>query len=414
MPTSGSSSAGPRRRRRIALFTHDAYGLGHVRRSVHLLSAMARRDPEATLLLITGSPATHLLRSLPPRVDYVKIPTIVTSGSEETKPPTLDIGLAELASLRGEITRRTLEAFAPDVFVVDNFPLGTRLELLPALRSLRERGTRTVLGLRDVVDPPEKVRKDWGRDGLYEVVDRYYDRVVVYGMREVLDAAEAYDFAPSIARKLHYCGYVTSGEPPSRSRDDVLRELGFPDGFLLATVGGGGDGLPVLSTFLEALGAFPGRSALLAAGEFMSPSDRAALDRLATARPGVLVRDHVVDLPSYLAAADAVVAMGGYNTCAEILSVKARAVLVPRTWKSGEHGHRARARVDAEQLVRAEGLSRLGVVELLGPGELSGQAMAEALARALDRRRSRADSELRLDGAPAVAEHVLALAGEVS
>src|SRR5688500_13848765 len=142
--------------RRFAVFTHDAYGVGHIRRSTRILRALAEREPQAALLLITGSPATHLLRDLPPNADTLKLPTIVTSGGAGTAPPTLNIGVAELASLRGELTRRALELFEPDVLLVDNFPLGTRLELLPALRGLRNTSTRAVLGLRDVVDPPEK------------------------------------------------------------------------------------------------------------------------------------------------------------------------------------------------------------------------------------------------------------------
>ena len=153
------------RQLRIAVFTHDAFGLGHVRRSTRILRAIAEREPNAALLLITGSPATNLLRDLPANADTLKLPTVITSGGDGARPPTLNIGVAEISTLRGELTRRTLELFEPDVFLVDNFPLGTRLELLPALREVRHRPTRTALGLRDVVDPPEKVRRDWASRG---------------------------------------------------------------------------------------------------------------------------------------------------------------------------------------------------------------------------------------------------------
>ena len=124
---------------RIALFTHDAYGVGHIRRSSRILRAVAERSPDSPLLLITGAPATNLLRDLPENADTIKIPTIITSGTQGTRPPTLNLGLAELASLRGELTRKALALFDPDVFLVDNFPLGTRLELLPALRRVQDR-----------------------------------------------------------------------------------------------------------------------------------------------------------------------------------------------------------------------------------------------------------------------------------
>lgn len=397
--------------RRFAIFTHDAYGLGHVRRSTRILRALAEREPAASLLLITGSPATHLLRDLPPNADTLKIPTIVTSGADGTRPPTLNLGVPELAGMRGELTRRALELFEPDVLLVDNFPLGTRLELLPALRELRHRPTRTALGLRDVVDPPEKVRRDWGRDGLYSIIERYYDRVLVYGMPEVLDAVEAYGLSETVANRLAYCGYVTETGPSRRTATEVRRELGLDDDFFVATVGGGGDGRPLLEAFLGALDRFPDRSALVVPGEFMAPDDREAVRRAAAERGRVVVKDFVQDLPSVMAAAGLVVAMGGYNTSAELLAVGARAVIVPRSWRSGEHGARGKTGVDAEQLVRAEGLTRLGAVTMIDPRELCADVLGGAMAAALERPRVNGNGHLELDGAARVAEHLLELAG---
>jgi predicted glycosyltransferase len=396
--------------RRFAIFTHDAYGLGHVRRSSRILRALAEREPDAALLLITGSPATHLLRELPPNADTLKLPTIITSGVEGARPSTLNIGVAELASLRGELTRRALELFEPDVLLVDNFPLGTRHELLPALREMRSRRTRTALGLRDVVDPPEKVRKDWGRDGIFGAIERYYDRIIVYGMKEVLDAGEEYGLSPAVVSRLTYSGYVTETTLGNGNGADVRREYGLDAGFVLATVGGGGDGRPLLEAFVTAFGELADRQALVATGEFMSPEDRAAIRQLAAGNPRIVIRDHITNLPSVMAAADLVVSMGGYNTSAEIMAVQARAVVVPRSWRSGEHSSRGKTGVDAEQLVRAEGLARLGAVRMIDPRELSPDRLAAAMREALAAARPNAADRLNLDGAGAVADRLLELA----
>lgn len=394
---------------RFALFTHDAYGLGHIRRSVRILEALAQRRPDASLLLITGSPFNNLMRQLPANADIVKIPTIVTSGEAEKRPSMLNLGVAELASVRGEVTKRTLEAFGPDVVLVDNFPLGVRLELLPALRSLRASRTRTALGLRDVVDPPEKVRRDWGRDGLYDIIERHYDRILIYGMHEALDAAEAYALSQEVSQRVRYCGYVTTTNAKLRPAAEIHRDLGVEAGFFLATVGGGGDGRPIIETFLEAMSRFPDRTAIVTTGEFMAESDRLALTQLAASHPRIVLRKHIDDLPSAMAAADLVVAMGGYNSCAEILAVGARAVVVPRSWRSGEHGAKGSTGFDAEQLVRAEGLARLGAVQMADPRLCSAETLSDAMHRALAAPRFDA-SALRLDGAANVADQLIALA----
>lgn len=393
---------------RYALFTHDAYGLGHVRRSVRIVRALVERDPGASVLLITGSPATHLLRDLPAGCDHLHLPTIVTSGAGSAAQPTLGIGVAELAALRGGITERALELFEPDVFLVDNFPLGTRLELLPALRELRHRPTRTVLGLRDIVDPPEKVRKDWSRDGIYAVVERYFDRVLVYGAREVLDAGEAYGLAPTVTAKLAYCGYVTDSSAARCDVDAVRAEAGLEPGFLLATVGGGGDGRPLLEAFLGALERTAGRQALVIAGELMGEADRTALGALAARNPRVVFRRQVANLPQLMAASDLVVSMAGYNSTAEILATGARAVLVPRSWKSGEHTARERSAVDGEQMARAEGLARLGAVHWLHPAKLDPATLAAIMAEALNGGGATAP-RLAMDGALRVADELAEL-----
>src|SRR6185369_10418676 len=111
---------------RIAIFTHDTFGLGHVRRCLHILRALARRSPDAAILLITGSPAVQLLEGLPGNADWVKIPTIVKTGSRGQGPPHLPVAKAEVAHLRERLIREAVAGFSPDVLLVDNFPLGSQ------------------------------------------------------------------------------------------------------------------------------------------------------------------------------------------------------------------------------------------------------------------------------------------------
>jgi len=39
---------------RIALFTHDTFGLGHVKRCLHITRALAKRLPNSSILLISS------------------------------------------------------------------------------------------------------------------------------------------------------------------------------------------------------------------------------------------------------------------------------------------------------------------------------------------------------------------------
>src|SRR5688500_13848766 len=112
-----------------------------------------RRDRKSTRLnsshLVLSYAVFRFKKTTPPSVPAL-LPPCLSSGSSTAPPSPLSLHDAL------PISRRALELFEPDVLLVDNFPLGTRLELLPALRGLRNTSTRAVLGLRDVVDPPEK------------------------------------------------------------------------------------------------------------------------------------------------------------------------------------------------------------------------------------------------------------------
>ena len=85
---------------RIAIFTHDTFGIGHVRRCLHIIQALADRAPQAAILFITGSPAVDMLKSLPQNAEYLKIPTLAVLRADCAKPPTLPIGLVETSLLR--------------------------------------------------------------------------------------------------------------------------------------------------------------------------------------------------------------------------------------------------------------------------------------------------------------------------
>jgi predicted glycosyltransferase len=408
----GDTASGPR----VAIFTHDTFGLGHVRRCLHIAAELARRAPDAAILLVTGSPAMHVFRDRPANVDVVKIPTLARTGEPASRPPHLPVELSRVSAMREAIIRETLAGFAPDVVLVDNFPLGSRRELLPALRAMQQTRARLVLGLRDIVDAPEVVRESWDRQGVHDVLEHCYHRILVYGMREVFDSVDAYRLSEGVAGKLHYCGYVTdagSGSPeaPARTEGPPPGLLGLEGPFLLATGGGGGDAFPVLETFLRTLPLLPAVPALVVTGPLMGAADRERLRALAAEVPQVVLREFVPDLPLWLRRAEVAVTMGGYNVSAEIVATGACAVIVPRTWRYGEHRNGTAAGAEWEQRLRAEALTARGFVkDWIDPAELTPERLAASILRARTAPPCGAAERLDISGAERVAGHLLELA----
>jgi predicted glycosyltransferase len=181
------------------LYCHDTFGLGHLRRTLSLVEALHERRPDLSQLVATGSPLAHGFR-LPERVDYLKLPSVAKVGAGYAA-RSLPLSLADVTALRTEILTAAARHLRPDLVVVDNVPAGLGGELLPALRELRRsRGTRLVLGLRDIVDEPERIRRAWTRDGSYELLDEVYDRILVYGQPDLFDVAAEYGLSPAAQR----------------------------------------------------------------------------------------------------------------------------------------------------------------------------------------------------------------------
>ena len=100
--------------------------------------------------------------------------------------------------------------------IVDKVPRGAGGELEQALQELHAEGwTRFVLGLRDVLDDPETVRREWKETGAEEAIHHFYDAVWIYGDRRVFDPVVEYQFGSQVAAKVSYSGYLTREEPES-------------------------------------------------------------------------------------------------------------------------------------------------------------------------------------------------------
>jgi predicted glycosyltransferase len=379
-------------------YSHDTYGLGHLKRTLMLAGFLRARMPALSQLIVTGSPLAHRFQ-FPPGADYIKLPSVVKVGAEHYEARSLPLPFGTVRHLRSEMLLSAARHFRPDALIVDNVPAGLKGELLPVLRSLRDSSCRLVLGLRDVVDEAEWVRQAWDRDGIYELLDELYDLILVYGRRDIFDIVHEYGFSPEAAAKTRFVGYLR----PALARRDAVQiraELGVgeDDRLVLVMAGGGGDGFDLLRAALEAiqLEGRPGFQFLLLGGPLMPAEHRRQVLGLAGRQEGVHYLDFVDDAASYVAAADVVVSMGGYNSVCELLSLRKPAIVVPRVFPR------------REQLIRAQALADRGFLRVIHPDELRPERLLEEMNRLVDDRACRLPS-LALDGLPAAAAELEAL-----
>src|SRR4029434_2628044 len=84
---------------RIALYSHDTMGIGHVRRNLLIAQALVRSTSGASILLIAGAREACAF-ALPPGVDWLTLPSLYKDGDGTYEARRLGIGKDELVTLR--------------------------------------------------------------------------------------------------------------------------------------------------------------------------------------------------------------------------------------------------------------------------------------------------------------------------
>lgn len=381
----------------ILFYSHDGFGLGHLSRTIYLAQQVRALAPEADLTIVTSSPAAHRMTAL---VDFahVKLPSLTKTGVESYRPHRLNVGLKKIIALRSDLLLSTVQHLQPHVVVVDHRPLGLKGEARAALEWLRRRTpeTRIVAGLRDVVDEPQVVRREWHAQGVYDGLADLYDSILVYGDRSVLDVTRLYDMPESVQRKVQFTGYL--GRDVARGVRDRIRsklDLGR-ERLVVVHAGGGQDGGALISAYLQCIDALPSDvHSFVITGPLMERDQYCRMHRLSSTSRVTLVQ-YEEDLPCYIAAADLSISMGGYNTVCEILSAGVRALIVPRIFPR------------KEQYIRAQSLAMRGLVQLLSPVGLTPDVLGSRI-QLLLAAPSPVAQPVALDGGARAAEHLTSL-----
>lgn len=354
---------------RVMLYSHDTFGLGHLRRSRALAQAITSADKNASALILTGSPVAGRF-DFPRRVDHVRLPgvTKMRDGSYVSK--TMGMSIEQTTDLRTALIRSAIAEYDPDILIVDKEPCGFRGELLPALEDLSQSGhARIVLGLRDVLDEPDVLRAEWERKNAIEATERFYDEIWVYGTREIYDPVAGLPLSPETRARMHWTGYL---------RREVHCAADIPDErYILVTPGGGGDGHAMVDLVLSAYESDPNLQpgAKLVYGPFLSGELRAEFETRVEALNGrVTSVGFESQIETLYAGAEGVVGMGGYNTFCEVLSFDKRALIVPRTVPR------------LEQYIRAKHAEDMGLIRMLDETRdgLTPNAMIKAIRNLAD------------------------------
>ncbi|MCP4876429.1 MAG: hypothetical protein GY896_13285 [Gammaproteobacteria bacterium] len=351
---------------RILIYSHDSFGLGHLRRCRSIAHSLVARFKGLSVLVLSGSPIIGSF-DFKARVDFVRIPGVIKLKDGEYTSLGLHIDLEQTLSMRESIIYHTAATFKPDIFLVDKEPTGLQGEVTSTLKMLKQRGTINVLGLRDIMDEPNQLKAEWQRKGVEPVLEELYHDIWVYGLHEMGSPIKGLELSSTVKNKIAYTGYLGREIPNHRN---WISPVDYEEPFILVTAGGGGDGVEMVDWVIRAYESsddLPHR-AVIVTGPFMPATEQQEFhDRCdGLSNIEILTFDSHIEL--LMEKAIAVVAMGGYNTFCEILSFDKPALIIPRSIPR------------QEQLIRAERAVALGLVTMLDPaGERDPLQMAAAI-----------------------------------
>tara|TARA_R110000868_G_scaffold6363_5_gene36098 strand:+ start:1449 stop:2669 length:1221 start_codon:yes stop_codon:yes gene_type:complete len=359
--------ASERRQQRALIYSHDSFGLGHLRRCRAIAHALVDHDPDMSVIILSGSPIIGNF-DFRRRVDFVRVPGVIKLRNGDYTSYSLNLDIDQTVALRASIIKHTADIFDPDIFIVDKEPLGLRGEVAETLEMLKERGTPLVLGLRDVMDEPSLLAPEWKRKNVMPALENLYDEIWVYGLPQICDPLAEIDLSAQVRRKMVYTGYLERED--ARGAPVADHAIPFDRPYLLVTPGGGGDGEALVDWVLRAYEQDPNPAypALLVFGPFMQQEKQAEFARRTADLDLVEAITFEANIEPLIQGAAGIVAMGGYNTFCEILSFDKPALVVPRTVPR------------MEQFIRADRAQELGLLRMLtDDGIRDARDMATAL-----------------------------------
>ncbi len=364
--------------KRVFIYVQHLLGIGHLKRAAVLARALAAQGLDVTLA--SGGFAVPGLG-----VEGARFVQLPPAGAADMSFKSLvdEHGAAVDEDWRRRRRAALLAAWhaaEPQVLVIELFPFGRRqmrFELLPLLEAAiaATRRPAIVCSVRDVLGGGRRTRAR--EDETLELVERYFDQVLVHGDPDFIAFDRSFGHAARLAGRLRYTGYMLDASPRSGSGGDAGRDE------VIVSAGGGAVGSRLLEAAIRArpLGSLARRTWRVLAGVNVADSDFESLRTLAS-RAGdgrVIVERARPDFTTLLANCALSVSQAGYNTVVEILHAGTRAVVVP--FAGGN---------ETEQRLRARLLAERGLLEALDEQALTPQALAAAVDRAARRPRSAA------------------------
>jgi len=339
------------------LYSHDTFGLGHIRRNLKIAKHLAQRGHQ---VLIGCSSPYSFKYDLPAGVSLLKIPGFEKNKIGNYVPREKSWTKDQLTSFRSKKFAEAITDFAPDTLLVDKEPAGINGELLESFDTIRRifPDCRIVCGMRDILDSPIVIRSEWAKKNTVDVLSKYYDQIIVYADARMVDFSKEYNLPKILDSKLTYSNYLL----------DFNQKIGCKpfDYDVLGTFGGGGDGESYAKSFLS-WAQNTNLKVYYLGGPHLS-SDLISLATKIKNKNAQFEWSSFSNFPEDLfLRSEKVITMGGYNTLCELIGMGHKPIVLPRQFPR------------MEQMVRAQKFNEFGLCDYCTDDCLDGEKINKLL-----------------------------------
>ncbi|NER78376.1 MAG: hypothetical protein F6K42_02135 [Leptolyngbya sp. SIO1D8] len=389
--------------KKIMIYCQYLAGMGHLVRSTEIIRSLIK---DFKVCFINGGQPVPQF-DLPSEVEIVYLPGL-WQDDRELKPIDESKSLEEVKAERKERLLEAFDQFEPDCLITECYPFSKvklAFELIPLLERAKTnpRPTRVVCSLRDLIMTQPMPHKAWVKRGkqVCQLINQYYDAVLFHSDAAFQKLEDSFPRVADLECDIIYTGYVAQSPPEQRSLTaEDIAGLNNKTPAIVASVGGGRHGYPLLNALIEASPLLASHHIYAFAGPFMPEDDFTQLQQTVATRSNVTLRRFTSRLIDYLQKADLSVSLGGYNTTMNLLRTQVRSLVLPSLAKGQNN----------EQRIRAEKLAKLGVIDLLEPDNLNPERFAQTIQTCLNK--AQVDHQINLQGATNTAQHLQKMLAE--
>lgn len=309
------------------MYVQDSWGMGHIQRVSKLMRTL---EDSADCLVFCGHREAGWI--VPEKCEYIRLPSLniplsKSSGVFWGRHSYIQMSTEEALTFRKRVLREALDAFDPDILIVEHRPFGMMDELEDILPHIR---AQKIFLTRGLISSPAQLGVHYLQHNQLQALESdLFKKVLVAVDRHVWDVAQSYNLSSALASKFEYVGYMS--EPVSTERIEHTRaQRGVPDGaqWVVCSVGGGALGEPIIEECLRIASTLNNTFVDVILGPHTTTQWEN--EQLSVIEKGsVRIHRECRFLPLLHAAADVVVCAGGYNSITEVMEGGAHIITTP-------------------------------------------------------------------------------------